>query len=464
MPSTLLFLTFATILITATSLTFTLFIVVALFINHSAPAGLAVTAAFFDILDIAWVAYPLVGNPRGFRDTDSLRRRPRFWTVTGLALAAHVLTAALLACTQTLDRLADNIFDSSWEDILHASWGLMAASIICHIVYLHGIRPKRSIELKNDPTYGSVPYAPSSYGEPRAMVLQHMSPSESASHQSSSPSSSKTGKDPAKASAQEVHPQHYASSQTHLIRPLSYDNSFRSSYRPSWNSADLESGMTTPQRSPSMHSETFPARPSTPVKQRLEPIPGSAANSPGRALDIANDQPTSASRRHQRSTSQQSVVDSIDESRVPPRFRKNSTPQRPQSPVVNESHIHPLFRSDSPLPPPAPTFNTTVVASAFGGRTMSKEDLHSAYSRSRPSSPVTRPSMTRSRNGSFTNRPRTPNRTASGQNSPSGARSKSLEERRHGGSGRVSTSEDVPPVPSLLASPKLDGDMHDDHR
>lgn len=132
--------------------------------------------------------------------------------------------------------------------------------------------------------------------------------------------------------------------------------------------------------------------PSSPVvRSPLQTIPGSRPNSPGRALDLgmhAVPAEPNRGRRISRAsldiTAREDFPPSIDESRVPPRFRRDSLPSQPSSPVVDESFIHPLFRSDSPLPPPTPTMITTVTASAFGGQAMSRDDFTRARSSTRP--------------------------------------------------------------------------------
>lgn len=193
-----------------------------------------------------------------------------------------------------------------------------------------------------------------------------------------------------------------------------------------------------------MRHDAFPPRPCTPPQmQRLEPIPGSASNSPGRTLEIAEHVPPPLSRGRRDSNS--SLESITDQSRVPPRFRKHSTNQRPSSPVViSEALIHPLFRSDSPLPPPTPTISTTVTASAFGGRTLSKEDLTRAQSRSRPSSPAHH--LGRQNSQSRTS-PRIDADTGSPTMKQQARRARSLDESRMGAALR-SASDEVPPLPS----------------
>jgi len=137
------------------------------------------------------------------------------------------------------------------------------------------------------------------------------------------------------------------------------------------------------------------SRPETQYRSRLETIPGSRTNSPGRPLNGPFPLDTSGKGRRLGSGSLQ-VVDpqdtsSDDNEQVSQRpqvqrFFTALTAPEPSPPLVkveDESHIHPLFRTASPVPPPNRTAGTVVTASSHGGQYMTPKTLNSATRRSR---------------------------------------------------------------------------------
>ena len=83
----------------------------------------------------------------------------------------------------------------------------------------------------------------------------------------------------------------------------------------------------------------------------LETIPGSRPASPARALDG----PFSTSPE-------------LDAAGLPMPPKMYADTSRPPSPAVSEGHIHPLFRSESPVPPPAATPGTSIIASPLSSQ------------------------------------------------------------------------------------------------
>ena len=117
----------------------------------------------------------------------------------------------------------------------------------------------------------------------------------------------------------------------------------------------------------------FVTSPTTGLKKKLEPIPGSRPVSPAKPLDgpfpSVEDQPEklplpdSPMQSPMRYTS---ANDSTDTLPVPPLLllHRNSS----NSSSSQEAHIHPLFRSHSPTPPPTPSADTIITASPFAGQ------------------------------------------------------------------------------------------------
>ncbi|XXH04852.1 hypothetical protein Hte_011274 [Hypoxylon texense] len=113
---------------------------------------------------------------------------------------------------------------------------------------------------------------------------------------------------------------------------------------------------------------------SPPIRTRfLETIPASPTTSrspsPGCPLDL---EPPKRNRR------------SRSYSPLPrPHHERSLTPQS----TSGELHIHPLFRSDSPVPPPAATPGTVVIAAPNAGQTISEKSLTRMRSGSLPTGP-----------------------------------------------------------------------------
>ncbi|PVH92298.1 hypothetical protein DM02DRAFT_282524 [Periconia macrospinosa] len=110
--------------------------------------------------------------------------------------------------------------------------------------------------------------------------------------------------------------------------------------------------------------------PAAPTKGTvLEAIPQSRPGSPARALDG----PFPAS---------------DDDEELPPPPKMMLDTSRPPSPSVSEAHIHPLFRSESPVPPPAATPGTSIIASPLSDQAIACPPR--PYSRMRSSSNLSR--------------------------------------------------------------------------
>ncbi|KAI2615472.1 hypothetical protein GGR54DRAFT_291230 [Hypoxylon sp. NC1633] len=131
----------------------------------------------------------------------------------------------------------------------------------------------------------------------------------------------------------------------------------------SWDtsSVDPQNRQIVADSSPPMRTrflETIPASPTT-----------SRSPSPGCALDLE------PPKRNRRSRSYSPLPK--------PHYERSLTPQS----TSGELHIHPLFRSDSPVPPPAATPGTVVIAAPNAGQTISEKSLTRMRSGSLPTGP-----------------------------------------------------------------------------
>ncbi|KAH8674057.1 hypothetical protein BX600DRAFT_224562 [Xylariales sp. PMI_506] len=144
------------------------------------------------------------------------------------------------------------------------------------------------------------------------------------------------------------------SSRTAKQRPsVDSFHSYASEGFDSWDTSAVESGNTLPALDTSLASpqrflgalETIPASPTV-----------SRSPSPGCPLDL---EPP----RRNRSRSYSPVP------RPPPSLTSH--------PSTSELHIHPLFRADSPVPPPAATPGTSIIAAPDAARTVSLRTVRS---------------------------------------------------------------------------------------
>jgi hypothetical protein len=121
-------------------------------------------------------------------------------------------------------------------------------------------------------------------------------------------------------------------SDAHSIENVSHSDGFDS-----WDTSSV---------SPQVRDAVMQAAPSRGTV--LDSIPGSRSISPARALD---------------GPFLPEIGEELAEEELvaPPKLMVDVS--RPPSPAVSEAHIHPLFRSESPVPPPAATPGTNILAS-----------------------------------------------------------------------------------------------------
>lgn len=116
---------------------------------------------------------------------------------------------------------------------------------------------------------------------------------------------------------------------------------------------------------------------------------------------------------------------------------------------VSESHIHPLFRSDSPLPPPAATPGTVVIAAPNAGQVISDcqsiRTLHRMRSGSLPAAP-----SPLSRQGSLDDFHRS--RTEKGSSTSPSATPELREEPEEEEQPKETERKMTPPIPDWILS------------
>ncbi|KAK8247982.1 hypothetical protein HDK77DRAFT_214473 [Phyllosticta capitalensis] len=123
-----------------------------------------------------------------------------------------------------------------------------------------------------------------------------------------------------------------------------------------------------------MQSTTSPTKALTPFSgTRLDPIPGSRPVSPANALNGHFPMSDPAMDPELPPTPDLTVAT--------PAFFGSPHNSRPVTPTIDSSNIHPLFRADSPVPPPAVTPGTVVVASPLSGQVISRPPTSASRSR-----------------------------------------------------------------------------------
>ncbi|KAK8169496.1 hypothetical protein IWX90DRAFT_180059 [Phyllosticta citrichinensis] len=123
-----------------------------------------------------------------------------------------------------------------------------------------------------------------------------------------------------------------------------------------------------------MQSTTSPTKALTPFSgTRLDPIPGSRPVSPANALNghFPMSDPATIPE----------LPPTPDLTAATPVFFGSPHNSRPATPTIDSSNIHPLFRADSPVPPPAVTPGTVVVASPLSGQVISRPPTSASRSR-----------------------------------------------------------------------------------
>lgn len=398
----------------------TLLLAIALTMRRSPVAALALSAGVLDVLAIGWVAYLLAGIT--FKDHTTLKRKkfPIITLVPSMLLStvAISLTFATLIWIhlQSVSTM-DTIFGSRIYLINKTDFGFWAATVLSQSLFLalcfyepytQDIPPQNT-GLSQDLVDALLHTQAEPQGIPQPVPLRNFVPVPAIPHCTRSLSSahsvstfSSDGKSTTHSSFQgAVRP---VTSRSRLIwqNPGSGPSNAMPALAIPRQRPTYDHTLASRRSSVDVSTDEEQSPPQTPVKTRLETIPGSRANSPARPLDGPfPDQPlaeeTNQSRECSRAPSlelQKSSVEvedveesPIDESRIPPRFRKEPPPPRPTSPTLDQSFIHPLFRTDNHLPAPTATSSSTVIASAFGGQTMTPRSLSRVTTRSRPTSP-----------------------------------------------------------------------------
>ncbi|KAK7515077.1 uncharacterized protein IWZ02DRAFT_492980 [Phyllosticta citriasiana] len=171
---------------------------------------------------------------------------------------------------------------------------------------------------------------------------------------------------------------------------------------------------------------------------RLDPIPGSRPVSPANALDGHFPMSDPASIPELPPTPDLTVAT--------PAFFGSPHNSRPATPTIDSSNIHPLFRADSPVPPPAVTPGTVVVASPLSGQVISRPPTSASRSRANSRSRAMSPSSMVSWDAQSLHSSRSM-RSLRSARSPSPPPSHHTAERERGM---------TPPIPEFVLAERLD--------
>ena len=353
MGSTSLHLTaFAAIILTAVSTAFLLLFAVNSMVNGSPMRQVCVAGAALNAFDLVWIC----GLLFSFQISSRFRLH---WSIMAVTASILVLIAAATTSMLALVWIRLHLHDYKSHElgthpttILYTAIGVCAASIIAQLVFvaLFITRVFARLISEEDDTNKITATTMITTGT----LKPALSPTKS-SHPTA-PSEQMEMSTPTKDGATQ-----------RSQAPPSPDDTLSANGTggsPEFRGASLDG---PPRLS---NSSTRPSTP--PQRQRLEPIPGSRPNSPGKPLEgpfSEEPDPEGPFRPRPPSLATSINSDRADESRVPPRFRKDSSSSYPTSPIIDESHIHPLFRSDSPHPPPSATAGTSVIASPVAAST-----------------------------------------------------------------------------------------------
>lgn len=414
----------ATLLVSSASTIITLLIAIALLNKRSSIWPLAIAAAVLDIFTLAWIAYMLASSMA----SESYGRRKSLGTFRLIAsmllgsIAALATLASLVWIQLRPASATATLFGNSLFTLQEADYGLLGGAVVLQCVFA-GLWTRTHAVIKlssgNDataqpPALPEVRIPHNAHGLQPAQVQvisQALTPVERRHSIASSHSSlSQTSKAPSSRRSsfndRGVRPM---TSRSRLIRPHSWTpTSSIVQHRPQSSTSSKRAtyspvgpiGIGEWQRRRSSTSEheleELPARPETPYRTRLEPIPGSRANSPGRPLDGPYlDQSKQASGLPEHSVKSENAELPDKDCASRPHLERFVT--APTSPLnEDESHIHPLFRTASPLPPPNASSGTIVTASELAGQWVTPKTLQRATSHRRTRNSLYDPSRARS--------------------------------------------------------------------
>lgn len=426
------------LLASTASTIFTLLIAIALLILRSPIWPLAIVSTILDIFVLSWIAYMLASS-MGRDDEQGRRSLGTFRLIASILLssAAALATLSSLVWIQLRPASADeSIFGKDLFILQKTEYALLGTAIVLQAVFTgFWIRSQNMVRLPpqtemrlvspSQPEVRTPPcfpdFTPAVQVQPVTSTIQRRQSIASASTHSAESEHSKVVSSARSSFDERLRPM---TSMSRLIRPHSWTPNSniipheQSSSRyvaqlpiagpavTEWNRrGSAQSSRTRSQSDASSYSSR--SSPETPYRTRLETIPGSRANSPGRPLD-GPFPPATASNEQHITSSNDSRDDLLQNTSYPEEAQLRPQAQRfytalttPQHtpPLVNvedESHIHPLFRTKSPIPPPNRTAGTVVIASSQGGQYMTPRTLNSATSRSRARNSLYDPSRARS--------------------------------------------------------------------
>jgi len=431
----------ASLLASASSTILILLLAIALLNLRSPIWPLAIVAAILNIFVLAWVAYMLASS----LSAEQYSRKKSLGTFRLIAsillgTLAALITLGSLVWIQLRNTSATGTFlGNSLFTLQEVEYGVLGAAVVFQAVFT-GLwtRSHNMVRLSSGPEEQLAtlapqpemrapqivqPFAPPMQIQPMPESIPRRASIASASTRSSYNASLKAPSSKRSSFQDVVRPM---TSRSRLIRPHSWTPSTSTGPdRPSsskraghasmsaatlttWARRDSTATQSTVRSRSNSEASAYSSRdrPRTPVRTRLETIPGSRANSPARALDgpfpvqyQAGSTPLGLPNFKSAGSVKPGPYVSHESGSRPPMERFITAPMSPQvtpTEEKDESHIHPLFRSASPLPPPTTTAGTVITGAQMGGQYMTPKTLSRATSKRRGRGSLYDPNRARS--------------------------------------------------------------------
>jgi hypothetical protein len=416
----------AALIISAASTILILLVAIALLNLRSSIWPLAIVAAVLDIFTLAWVAYMLassMGSEQYGRRRKSLGTIRLILSMLLCSVAALVTLGSLVWIQLRPASATGTFFGNSLFTLQKCEYGLLGAAVVMQAVFT-GIWTRNHDMVRLSSSSGDMNDAPQQPEMQSPQGLQHFTPpmqlqpvsqradgrrslASASSHSVSSaslkaPSSRRSsvneGVRPMTSRSRLVRPHSWTpSSSTVPDVPLSSRRAAHASTSATgvagWLRKDSVTTQSTTRSRASSDASHYShlERPETPLRTRLETIPGSRANSPARPLDGPFPGHSDSTKHEPAENMPRTTLPAPgeqDEEALVPRPTLERFVTAPMSPQIqptkdDESNIHPLFRSASPEPPPTTTRGTVITGAQEGGQYMTPKTLQRATSRRR---------------------------------------------------------------------------------
>ena len=430
----------ASLLASASSTILILLVAIALLNLRSPIWPVSIAAAILNIFALAWVAYMLASS----LSADQYNRRKSLGTFRLIAsillgtLAALITLGSLVWIQLRITSATGTFLGNSLFTLQEVEYGVLGAAVVLQAIFT-GLwtRSHNMVKLSSGPEeqlstlapqpemrapQNVQPFAPPMQVQPMPESIPRRTSIASASTRSSLDASIKAPSSKRSSFQDVVRPM---TSRSRLIRPHSWTPSTSTGPdRPSsskraghasmgaatlttWARRDSTATQSTIRSRSNSEASAYSSRdrPTTPIRTRLETIPGSRANSPARALDgpfpaqyKAGSTPLGLPSFKPAGSVMPGPYVANESGSRPQMERFVTAPMSPQvTPTEeDESHIHPLFRSASPLPPPTTTAGTVITGAQMGGQYMTPKTLSRATSKRRGRGSLYDPNRARS--------------------------------------------------------------------